>query len=70
MSSTIITAATITVIILSVSLYKSLQKYAICKVPENHLGMKVNWTYQLITYAYNVALCGENKHYKEKQRLY
>jgi hypothetical protein len=45
---------------LSPLLFYFLFKYAIRKVQDNHVGLKLNGTHQLLLYADNVHLLGEN----------
>jgi hypothetical protein len=35
-------------------------EYAIRKIQENQVGLKLNWTYQLLIYADHVNLLGDN----------
>jgi hypothetical protein len=35
-------------------------EYAIRKVQENQVGLKLNWTHQLLAYADDVILLGDN----------
>jgi hypothetical protein len=43
-------------------------EYAIRKVQENQVGLKVNVTHQLQVYADDVDLLGNNRHHREKHR--
>jgi hypothetical protein len=43
-------------------------EYAIRKVQENQVGMKVNGNHQLLAYADDVKLLVVNIYYKERQR--
>jgi hypothetical protein len=52
---------------LSPLLFKFTLEYAITKVKENQVGLKLNGTHQLLAYADDVNLLGDNhRHYKEK----
>jgi hypothetical protein len=41
--------------------------YTIIRVPENQVGLKINGTHQLLVYADDVNLLGDNRYHKEKQ---
>jgi hypothetical protein len=43
-------------------------EYAIRKLQEKQVGLKLNGTHQLLAYAYDVNLLGDNIYYKEKHR--
>jgi hypothetical protein len=45
-------------------LFKFASEYAIRKVWENHVGMKLNGTYQFLAYVDGVNLLGEHKQNK------
>jgi hypothetical protein len=49
-------------------LFNSALEYAIRKLRENQVRLKLNGTNQLLTYAYDVNLLGDNRYYKQKQR--
>jgi hypothetical protein len=42
--------------------------FAIRKVQENHVGLNLNGTYQLLAYANDVNLLEDNRYCKEKHR--
>jgi hypothetical protein len=44
-------------------------EYAIRKVRENQVGPKLNGTHQLLAYADDVNLLGDNRIYKEKRNF-
>jgi hypothetical protein len=41
-------------------------EYAITKVQKNQVGQKLNGTHQLLAYADDVNLLGDNRYHKEK----
>jgi hypothetical protein len=43
-------------------------EYAIRKVQENQVGLKLNETHQLLFYADDVTLLADNRYHKEKHR--
>jgi hypothetical protein len=43
-------------------------EYAITKIRENHVGLKLNGTHQLLAYADDLNLLREHRSYKEKHR--
>jgi hypothetical protein len=45
---------------LSPLLFNSALEYAIRKVQKNQVGLKLNWTHQLLAYADSVNLLGDN----------
>jgi hypothetical protein len=45
---------------LSPLLFNFVLEYAIRNVHENQAGLKLNWTHQLLVYADNVNLLGDN----------
>jgi hypothetical protein len=53
---------------LSPLLYNFALEYAIPKIPENQVGLKSNGTHQLLVYAGDVNLLGDNM--KKTQKLY
>jgi hypothetical protein len=53
---------------LSVLLFNFALGYIIRKVWENQVGLKLNGTRELLAYADDVNLLGDNRYYKEKNR--
>jgi hypothetical protein len=51
--------------VLSPLLFNFASDYAITKVQENQVGLKLSGTHQLLAYA-DVNLLGDNRYYKEK----
>jgi hypothetical protein len=43
-------------------------EYALMKVQENQVGMKLSGTHQLLAFADDVNVLGDNRDYKEKHR--
>jgi hypothetical protein len=53
---------------LSPLLFIFASEYVTKKVQENQVGLKINGTHQLLAYADDVNLLGDNRYYNEKQR--
>jgi hypothetical protein len=55
---------------LSIRVFNFILEYAIMKVQENQMGLKLNGTHQLLVYVVEVDLLGESirRHHKEKHR--
>jgi hypothetical protein len=53
---------------LSPLLFNFTLEYAIRKVQETQVGLKLNETHQLLAYADDVNLQGDNTYYKERDR--
>jgi hypothetical protein len=53
---------------LSPLLFNFALEYAIMKVQENHVGLKLNGTLKFLAYINDVNLLGDNRYYKEEHR--
>jgi hypothetical protein len=53
---------------LSPLLFNFALEYAIRKVQENQVGLKLNWTHLFLAYADDLYLLRDNRYYKEKHR--
>jgi hypothetical protein len=55
---------------LSPLLFNFVLEHTIRKVQENQVGLKSNWTHQLLVYANDVNLLGDNSDIIKKHRIF